>query len=77
MSDGSVAVTLTKAEALILFDLLADFHEESSLQIRDQADRIAMWRLSALLERSLVEIFSPKYQELLSQAREELISSSR
>ena len=75
MTNETVALTVTKAEALILFELLADFHEEDSIQIEDQAERIALWKLSSLLEKSLVEIFSPNYTELLIEARRELISS--
>jgi hypothetical protein len=75
MANETVALNLTKAEALILFELLADFHEESSVPVKDQADRIALWNLCCLLEKSLVEIFSPNYKDLLLQARQELLSS--
>jgi hypothetical protein len=75
MENESVTLTLTKAEALILFDLLADFHEDPSLKVRDRADRVALWNLASLLEKSLVEVFSPNYLELVAQARLELTSS--
>jgi hypothetical protein len=75
VTNETVALTVTKAEALILFELLANFHEESSIQVRDQAERIALWNLSSLLEKSLVDLFSPNYKELLLQAKQKLISS--
>ena len=70
VKNETVALTVTKAEALILFELLANFHEESSIQVRDQAERIALWNLSSLLEKSLVDLFSPNYKELLLQAKQ-------
>jgi hypothetical protein len=74
MQNDSVAIALTKAEALILFDLLADLHEDPSLKVRDQADRVALWNLTSLLEKSLAEVLSPNYRELVAQARVELTS---
>ena len=72
MVSEPVAIHLTKAEALILFDMLVDFRDESSVQVKDQADRVALWNLCCLLEKSLVEVFAPDYKELLVRAREEL-----
>jgi hypothetical protein len=40
--------------------------------VEDQAERRALWNLTALLERVLVEPFSAQYRELVEQARERL-----
>jgi hypothetical protein len=75
MSNDSVDLTLTKPEALVLFELLADFHEQNELTIRNQAERIALWNLSSRLEKTLVEVFSPDYDQLVVQARDLVVSN--
>lgn len=67
--DEPVRVTLTKAEALVLFDLLADFRDQPTLLIRNNAERATLWNLAAGLEKTLAEPFSEHYQRPLDQAR--------
>jgi hypothetical protein len=58
-----------KSEALVLFELLADFYLESSIQINDNAERLALVRLHG----ALVEPFSPDYCQIIAAARSELV----
>ena len=44
-------------EALVLFEMLADFHSQSSLAIQSPEERLALIRLHGALEKSLVEPF--------------------
>jgi hypothetical protein len=68
----TITLAIGKSEALILFHLLADFHSESSLQVNDNAERLALVRLHGALESTLVEQFSADYREIISAARNDL-----
>ena len=67
--DDSVTFTIAKAEALVLFDLLADFRDQANLPIRDTAQRAALWFLESRLEKTLVEPFALDYDQALPNAR--------
>ena len=75
MSDDTIILTLTKPEALVLFQLLTDFHDQKELRIGNQAERITLWNLSSRLEKTLVEIFSPEYDQMVRQARDLIVSN--
>ncbi|MHB1535664.1 MAG: hypothetical protein ACYC1D_13870 [Acidimicrobiales bacterium] len=76
--ESDVTVSLTKAEALVLFEWLHrnEDHEDSfttdHYDIFDASDRVALASLSGALERILVEPFMSNYAELLEAARAEL-----
>jgi len=46
-SNETVTLVIGKAEALILFELLANFYRQTALQIKDDAERLALVRLKA------------------------------
>jgi hypothetical protein len=59
-------------EALVLFEWLSRTDELTSDfgdLVEDQAEQRALWNLTCLLERVLIEPFQPEYQELVEQAR--------
>jgi hypothetical protein len=70
-----VAVTLSRDEALVLFEWLTRTDERTNDfgdLVENQAEQRALWNLTALLERVLAEPFSPEYRELVRQARDRL-----
>lgn len=71
MSDRA-EFSLGKDEALILFELLADFHDAPAVVIGDNAQRLALVRLAGALESTLVELFMPNYNQIINDARERL-----
>lgn len=69
MSETSVAIRLTNDEALILFDLLHRWEDEEGVSApQSKAEQVALWNLSALLERELREPFDSRYAELVAEA---------
>ncbi|HEV2217000.1 MAG TPA: hypothetical protein VGV88_05435, partial [Candidatus Dormibacteraeota bacterium] len=74
----SVTISLTKAEALVLFEWLhlnearEDSFTTDHYDIHDPSDRAALWSLSGALERTLVEPFLSNYNGLVEAARAEL-----
>ena len=59
-------------EALVLFELLSRFDDDSVLAVQDQAEERALWNLHGLLQKQLVEPFDPDYKALLAAARDRL-----
>jgi len=72
MSEEKVTVSLTKEEALVLFEVLSRFTETDKLSIEDQAEERALWNLTAIFERELAEPFAKNYDAILEQARSKL-----
>ena len=71
-SNDRAVVSLGRAEALVLFEMLAGFHRQPILEIRHPAERMALIRLFGALQTALVEPFLPDYKALLEAARSEL-----
>ena len=72
-----VAITLTKAEALVLFDLLSRFSETGKMDFNHKAENQVLWNMCCILETALTEPFSGNYEELLQNARESLLPKDR
>jgi hypothetical protein len=70
----SVTLTIGRAEALVLFDLLADFRVQAHLPIRDAAQRATLRYLEYCLEKAIVEPFSPDYDQALEVARQAVVT---
>jgi hypothetical protein len=63
---------LTSDEAIVLFEWLMRSHERFADMVDDQAEQIALWNVTCLLESQLVEPFVHNYAQLVEQARERL-----
>src|SRR6266480_1727641 len=61
----TVTLIIGKAEALILFELLFDFYRQPALEIKDDAQRLALVRVHGALESTLVEPFTHDYGEII------------
>jgi hypothetical protein len=72
--DNSLSITIGKAEALVLFDLLADFHDQPHLAIRNGAERAVLWMLGACLDKELFEPFRADYNDILEEARRAVLA---
>jgi hypothetical protein len=68
-----VAKTLTKAEALVLFDFLSRFSETGKMDFEHKAENQVFWNMCCVLESALTEPFCENYEELLQTARESLV----
>jgi hypothetical protein len=64
-----VSIRLQKAEALVLFDLLAGFRDQPHLPVQHEAERVTLWAVLACLEKELAEPFDANYAKLLEEAR--------
>jgi hypothetical protein len=73
-----VIIQLSRDEALVLFEWLHRSEDEDRASPPEHpAEQVALWNLSALLERELVEPFKQNYSQLVVEARERLASSGQ
>ena len=61
-------IELTKAEALVLFDWLSRNSKKPEL-FADQSEQYVFRNMECQLEKELLEIFAPNYDELLKKAQ--------
>jgi hypothetical protein len=68
-----VSISLTGDEALVLFELLHRWEDQEQVSVpRNEAEQVALWNLSAALEKVMREPFGPEYARLLSEAQARL-----
>jgi hypothetical protein len=74
MADSAdVSISLTADEALVLFDILHRWEDDDRVSAPQHAsEQVALWNLSALLERELREPFDPDYADQVAAARARL-----
>jgi hypothetical protein len=72
MAEEKVVIELSKAEALVLFDLLARFDNDEKITIEHQSEERVLWDIQCSLEKILVEPFMPNYTELPTRARNQV-----
>ena len=68
-STDGVTLSLSDAEALVLFEFLSRFANDEVLAIEDQSEARVLWNLQASLEKELSEAFREDYLRLLETAR--------
>ena len=73
MSEESIIINLTRSEALVLFEWLAN-DETGQRTIPDKAEEVVLLRIEAQLEPKLVEIVKPDYRNLVDAAKHKIIS---
>ena len=61
---------MTREEALVLEGFIARFEETDQLVMKHNAEYIALMRISAQLDKSLVEVFQPDYATKLNKAQQ-------
>ena len=67
--NDNVQITLSKDEAIVLFELLSRFSDTDRLEIVHPSENRVLWNLQASLESILVEPFSEEYSVVLQNAR--------
>ena len=69
----NINLTVTKDEALVLFEFLARFNQTEHKDIfEDQAEQKTLWILEGQLEKQLVEPFRPDYKDIIKEARNKI-----
>lgn len=69
----NISLTLTKDEALVLFDFLGRFNQTDHTDIfEDQSEQKTLWILEGQLGKQLVEPFKPDYKDIIKEARNKI-----
>jgi hypothetical protein len=72
-ADEHITIQLTSDEALVLFEWLHQFEVQGAFRRPDHhGEQVALWNLSAVLERTLVQTFHHEYIDLVREARSRL-----
>jgi hypothetical protein len=70
---ADITLKLDEDAALVLFDLIGRWdYDEEPFELRDEGEKIAMWKLMGTLESNVVGMFSADYAELVSRAKARL-----
>ena len=69
MENGKIDITLTRDEAIVLFEFLSRFSDNNELSIKHPAEVTVLWRLTGLFEKILSEPFRSDYLQLVAAAR--------
>ena len=77
MNGETVNISLSREEALTLFEMLFRYEQEQKLPKKNEAENEVLWNLMTYLEESLREPFGAEYEELFLQAREKLMRRSQ
>jgi len=77
MNTENLEISLSRDEALVLFELLFRFAQEKKLSIQYEAESQVLWNVLTYLENSLHEPFGAEYEELFIQARDNLMKQRK
>jgi hypothetical protein len=68
-----VQFTLTRAEALVLADVLHRWEQHNTMLISDEAEKYVLYNLSNILDQALMEeCFDPDYQGIVERAKNDI-----
>ncbi len=73
MSKENISIQLTKSQAVVLFEFLARSQEEGPLQIQHPAEKQVFENLCTELEAVILAPSASDYDELLREAREQVV----
>lgn len=69
-SSKRVRLVLSRDEAIVLHEFLANFSDTGKLRISDQAEERVLWNLGCALEARLAEPLREDWPAVLASARE-------
>jgi hypothetical protein len=75
MTEDSIVLKLSRAQALVLVDWLIVFDDSDAAPPLDSAERRVLWRIEGRLHQLMGELFAPNYRELLENARARVIET--
>ncbi|MAT83906.1 MAG: hypothetical protein CMD39_06415 [Gammaproteobacteria bacterium] len=76
MSKNAIALEVSQDEALVLFEWLAELDSNNSGPADGSAEQKVLWKLEGQLERLLVEPLESDYQQLVEEARRNVLATS-
>lgn len=75
-TEHEVTLSLTKAEALVLFAFVMRFRDKETLKIEHEAEAQILWDVCALLQQHLgSELSDKEWPHLLDEARKTVLGS--
>lgn len=75
MEGETIQLTLSRSEAIVLFEWLVTLESKVEKQATDGAEQTVLWGMECQLEKALHEILSPDYDKLLASAKSRVLAS--
>lgn len=75
MKGDTIQLSLSRSEALVLFEWLASIESKGVQSTIDEAEQVVLWGVESQLEKALHEILSPDYDKLLASAKRHVLIS--
>ncbi len=72
----NITLSLTKEEAIVLFEFVSRFTQRGSLTIQHLAEEKVLWNICADLEKILTEPFQLNWSEILQHAQNTIKDTS-
>lgn len=76
MYEDQVTLKLSRQEALVLFDWLAERNGREKLHSYDDAQQQVLWTIEGQLEKTLTEVLAPDYKDILTRAKQALLGEA-
>jgi hypothetical protein len=76
MVDDAIALTLSKDEALVLFEWCTSIDLSGCGPENESAEQRVLWKIESQLEKLLVEPFAPNYRELVENAKRRILAAT-
>ena len=73
MKQNQIDISITKDEAVVLFEILSRFSDKDKLNIEHKSEEKVLWDLHCILEKILSEPFAYNYKEVLEKARNNIV----
>ena len=76
MAKTDVTISLSRDQALVLFEWLAREGKAETIPVAHPSEQRVLWELQAVLEKALPEPFASNYDEILAAARARLTDAA-
>ena len=63
-------ITLTKDEAVVLYDMVYKMNRQKKPLFSDSAEQMVLWSLEAILEKELLAPCKKEYSDMVETAKE-------
>jgi hypothetical protein len=75
MDETKVAITLTRAEAVVLIEFLMRFRDKERLAIEHESEQQLLWDLCCVVESQLPELFDPQWKAIVEQSQTAVLAA--
>ena len=76
MADRPIQITLTRSQALVLFEWMSKLEDVGGIPVSFESEQRVLWRVEGQLEKQIDCLFDPNYAQLVDEARAEVLTDN-